>query len=82
MYNNGKLLLFLEKYKEWQELVPQLISGNIEKLTAVVDAHHRKEKMMASVRSRYISMLFHPPQIIFQNYFPPPPSSLLLVRTM
>ncbi|KAL9965899.1 hypothetical protein ACROYT_G029757 [Oculina patagonica] len=43
------------KYKEWQELVPQLISGDIEKLTAVIDAHHRKEKTMASLRSRCVS---------------------------
>ena len=48
------------KHKEWQELVPQLISGDIKKLTAVVDAHHRREKMLASLRSRYAlsSLLF------------------------
>lgn len=57
MYNHRSYYWVLEKYKEWQELVPQLISGNIEKLSAVVDAHHRKEKMMASLRSRYISKL-------------------------
>ncbi|RMX55734.1 hypothetical protein pdam_00015503 [Pocillopora damicornis] len=51
-----ELKKFLEaKYKEWQELVPKLISGDIKKLTAVIDAHHRREKTMASLRSRCVS---------------------------
>ena len=46
------VMLFPAKHKEWQELVPKLISGDIKKLTAVIDAHHRREKTMASLRSR------------------------------
>ena len=52
MVNTARLVLFLAKYKEWQELVPKLISGDIKKLIAVIDAHHRREKTMASLRSR------------------------------
>ena len=43
---------FAGKYKEWHQLVPQLISGDVKKLTEVVDAHHRRENMLASLRSR------------------------------
>ena len=46
------------KYKEWQELVPRLIAGDIKKLAEVVDAHHRREKMLSSLRSRYESSYF------------------------
>ncbi|KAJ7381796.1 hypothetical protein OS493_038977 [Desmophyllum pertusum] len=51
-----ELKKFLEaKYKEWHGLVPQLISGDMKKLAALIDAHHRREKMMASLRSRCVS---------------------------
>lgn len=51
-----ELKKFLQgKYKEWQELVPTLISGDIKKLTEVVDRHHRRENMLASLRSRCVS---------------------------
>lgn len=43
---------FAAQYEEWHQLVPQLISGDIKKLTKVVDAHHRRENMLASLRSR------------------------------
>ena len=43
---------FAAQYKEWHQLVPQMISGDIKKLTKVVDAHHRRENMLASLRSR------------------------------
>lgn len=56
LMRHGELKKFLEgKYKEWQQLVPALISGDTKKLTEVVDAHHRREKMLASLRSRCIS---------------------------
>lgn len=61
-YNCACELLWFQisaKYKEWQELVPQLIAGDIKKLTGVVDAHHRREKMLSSLRSRYESSYFY-----------------------
>ncbi|XP_015780871.1 PREDICTED: tankyrase-2-like [Acropora digitifera] len=51
-----ELKKFLQgKYRDWQELVPTLISGDIKKLTEVVDRHHRRENMLASLRSRCVS---------------------------
>lgn len=51
-----ELKTFLEKKaKEWSLLVPKMISGDVECLAEVIAAHHRKETIMASLKSRCVS---------------------------
>ena len=58
---NVYLSVILAKYDEWQELVPKLVSGDIEKLSRVVNAHHTKENPLASLSSRFVSVSFLKP---------------------
>ena len=44
--------LFTGKYEEWQERVPRLITGDVNVLTQIVEDHHTKENVMASLKSR------------------------------
>ena len=44
--------LFPGKYEEWQERVPRLITGDVNVLTQIVEDHHTKENVMASLKSR------------------------------
>lgn len=51
-----ELKTFLDKKsKEWSVLVPRLISGDVECLAEVIAAYHRKENVMASLKSRCVS---------------------------
>ncbi|XP_048588484.1 uncharacterized protein LOC116619849 isoform X3 [Nematostella vectensis] len=51
-----ELKIFWEaKSQQWAELVPRLISGDLNALADVIAAHHRRETVMASLKSRCVS---------------------------
>lgn len=37
-----------------KQLVAQVINGDVEKLTEVIEAHCRRENVLRSLRSRYV----------------------------